>query len=84
MQAIGAPNTFGCGDRGTAWASKERDARTEWPKLSYPRLTLANGALIVETFHPGAIRSIEAQDDSGNWREGPSTAGHGHRRSTPV
>lgn len=58
-QVKGEPDTTGCGDFPTAWASKTPDGRAEWLLVSYEEVVIAKGVRIHETFNPGAVSKIE-------------------------
>jgi hypothetical protein len=61
MDAAGPPNTPICGDRTTAWATKNQNGGHEWLELTFPASTTAYGAAVVETYNPGAVASVEAR-----------------------
>ena len=66
-QATGAPNTEAAGDCVTAWASTETDGGDEWLELTYDRPVNPTAVRIRETFNPGAVTKVEAQDGGGTW-----------------
>ena len=58
MQATGAPNTFGCGDIDTAWASADSsgvDALT----LTYDQPVIPVSVNIYQTYNPGSITAVD-------------------------
>ena len=59
FQATGPPNTNGCGDHATAWATRKADRRNEWLELGYPSKVLTTKIRIYETFNPGAVIRVE-------------------------
>ena len=73
-QACGEPDTKEAGDLGTAWASREQDARGEWLLLEYATPVRAASVEIHETFNPGALEAIAILDPAGAeievWRAG--------------
>ena len=77
-QACGAPDTPEAGDHGTAWASREQDAGTEWLLLEFGAPVRATKVEIHETFNPGALESIAILDPTGAelevWRAGKVAA----------
>ncbi|MBI4564118.1 MAG: hypothetical protein HY716_05425 [Planctomycetes bacterium] len=67
QQACGKPNTMQAGDQQTAWATKQQDAGAEWLQLSYEFSVRPARVRIHETFNPGAVVKIEAQDAEKRW-----------------
>ena len=63
-QAAGLPDTHGCADAPTAWASREHDEVTALI-LTYDRAVVPEYIHIYQTFNPGAITSVEVVDESG-------------------
>jgi enterochelin esterase-like enzyme len=68
-QACGKPDTDEAGDHPTAWASHEPDGGEEWLELTYRVAVRPERIRIHETFNPGAVSRIEAQDPDKKWRE---------------
>jgi hypothetical protein len=66
-QACGKPNTAPGGDAVTAWASQAQDADEEWLELTYAVPVRPSRVRVHETFNPGAVCKIEAQDPDGKW-----------------
>jgi hypothetical protein len=66
-QACGEPDTMQGGDIVTAWASKEQDGGDEWLELGYKRAVRVTQVRVRETYNPGAVSRIEAQDSRGRW-----------------
>jgi hypothetical protein len=65
-QATGAPDTPGCGDIRTAWATRDaRSDKPEWLELRYAQKVRAIGARILVTNAPGAVREVQAHTGSG-------------------
>lgn len=58
MQASGAPNTFGCGDLATSWAS-ELSTGQDQLTLMYEVPVVPTEVNIHQSFNPGAITEIE-------------------------
>jgi enterochelin esterase-like enzyme len=67
-QACGKPDTDEEGDHPTAWASLEPDGGEEWLELTYRVAVRPERIRIHETFNPGAVTKIEAQDREKKWR----------------
>lgn len=63
-QAAGAPNTTGCGDIETAWASSSGTG-VDWLQLDYSTGVIPTSIEIHETYNPGAIERIEVVDLQG-------------------
>ncbi|MGN6417748.1 MAG: T9SS type A sorting domain-containing protein [Pseudobacter sp.] len=57
-QTLGAPNTVGCGDVSTSWASASSDGRREFLELSFDNPAPVNRIFIYETLSPGAIDTV--------------------------
>jgi hypothetical protein len=66
-QATGKPDTLQAGDLNTAWASMEADGGEEWLELTYETPVHPVAVRIRETFNPGAVVKVEAQDAQGMW-----------------
>jgi hypothetical protein len=64
MQAAGVPNTYGCGDAETAWASLEPQG-IDWLVLTYDQAVIPTRIVIYQNFNPGAIIKVEVIDESG-------------------
>jgi hypothetical protein len=60
-QASGAPDTLGCGDITTAWASSASDTK-EWIELTYEAPLLVSEVNIYQTYHPNQVVRVELQD----------------------
>ena len=56
--ACGAPDTQHPGDNGSAWATKEEDAKNEWLLLEYDSPVRATALEVHETFNPGAVAAV--------------------------
>lgn len=54
-QATGAPDTHVAADRGSAWATQDKDAGPEWLEVDYDPPLAATQVRIHETFNSGAI-----------------------------
>ena len=63
-QALGAPNTFGYGDIGTAWAPGPVNGSLEYITLGFATPVYASGATIRETYGNGFVYQIDAVDTS--------------------
>lgn len=57
-QATGAPNTFGCGDFGTAWASQTSTGQDSLT-LMYDQPVIPTSVYIYQTYNPGAIIGVD-------------------------
>lgn len=57
-QTLGAPNTVGCGDINTAWASASSDGRREFLELEFADPAPVNRVYIHETLAPGAVDTV--------------------------
>ncbi len=66
-QVLGEPDTFENGDLPTAWTTQGGNSGEQWIEVGYDRSVVANGALIRETYNPGAVVRVEAIDASGNY-----------------
>lgn len=58
MQATGAPDTEGCGDLETAWASSE-GAGVQWIELTYALPVRPTEVNIIETYNPDHVVKVE-------------------------
>ena len=68
QQALGAPNTTGCGDIATAWASASADGAREWLVLGFATPQPVGVINIWETWNPGAVDTIYLRNSStGVW-----------------
>lgn len=56
--ACGAPDTPNAGDKDTAWATLEQDAKDEWLLLEYASPVRVTAIEVHENFNPGAIASV--------------------------
>ncbi|MCB9535382.1 MAG: hypothetical protein H6704_03890 [Myxococcales bacterium] len=63
--AKGAPDATKHADDPRAWATLAADAGAEWLELGYDRAVEVGEVRIHQTFNPGAVRRVEAFDDSG-------------------
>jgi hypothetical protein len=61
MQATGAPNTPGCGDLASAWASSTSSAE-EWIELSYATFVRPTELNIVMSYNPNQVVKVELID----------------------
>ncbi|MBI4563525.1 MAG: terpene cyclase/mutase family protein [Planctomycetes bacterium] len=74
IQACGAPDTETAGSRPTAWRGKtasrrrRRNRGEEWLELTYQVPVRPVRVRVHETFNPGAVVKIEAQDPETNWQ----------------
>ncbi|MBN1179693.1 MAG: hypothetical protein JXD18_10795 [Anaerolineae bacterium] len=66
MQATGAPNTDGCGDISTAWASDASDG-IDWLELTYTFAVIPQEINIYETHSPGYLETVEVVDEDGDY-----------------
>ena len=58
IQTLGVPNTQGCGDISSAWASRTSDGAREFLELEFPDPAPINRIFIHETLSPGAIDTV--------------------------
>jgi ligand-binding sensor domain-containing protein len=63
-QATGEPNTEGCGDFGTAWASSERST-VEWLELDYDTPVTPTEVNILQNYNPNQVIQVELIDTNG-------------------
>lgn len=68
FQAAGAPDTEGCGDYATAWASYESDT-VEWLELFYDLPVIPTEINIYQTHTPDQISRVELLDENGVYHE---------------
>ena len=68
IQVCGKPDTEEEGAKRTAWCSKKADGGEEWLELRYQAPVRPARVRIYETFNPGAVVKIEAQDPESNWQ----------------
>ncbi|MEX0788559.1 MAG: hypothetical protein WD040_07155 [Anaerolineales bacterium] len=61
IQAVGAPDTFDCGDITTAWASASSVTK-DWIELTYETPLLVSEVNIIQTYHPNQVVRVELQD----------------------
>jgi hypothetical protein len=61
IQATGAPDTFECGDYGTAWASESSDT-VEWIELSFDTPVIPTEINIYQTYSPDQVTQVELID----------------------
>jgi hypothetical protein len=67
-QTLSAPNTVGCGDITTSWASSSADGVREFLVLGYTTPQPVNKINIYETWNPGAVDTIYLRNSSnGQW-----------------
>ncbi len=67
-QTLGAPNTVGCGDITTSWASASADGVREWLVLGFATPQPVGLINIWETWNPGAVDTIYLRNAStGLW-----------------
>ncbi|MBA4419687.1 MAG: hypothetical protein C0391_00905 [Anaerolinea sp.] len=64
-QALMAPDTEGCGDKVTAWASQASNT-VEWLELSYAVPIYLTRITIYETYNPGQIVNVEVIEPNGS------------------
>ncbi|MFH1184068.1 MAG: hypothetical protein V1755_03395 [Chloroflexota bacterium] len=79
MQAVGAPDTEGCGDLPTAWSSGHSMPGAKL-LLTFDQPVIPTRLVIYETYNPGAVFYIDVIDTAGNpWvvsqEEGPAEPG---------
>ena len=67
-QAIGASNTFECGDIETAWAAAGKDT-VEWINLYYDVPVYPTQIRVIETFNPDQVVRIDLIDMQGKFVE---------------
>lgn len=68
QQTLGAPNTTGCGDISTAWASASADGQREFLVLGITTPQYVNTINIWETWNPGAVDTIYLRNSgNGSW-----------------
>ncbi len=60
-QAAGAPDTSGCGDQPTAWATGDTNTRATLT-LWYTQSVIPSSIVIHQTYNPGAIISVKVRD----------------------
>jgi hypothetical protein len=61
IQATSAPDTFECGDYGTAWASESSDT-VEWIELSFDTPVIPTEVNIYQTYSPDQVTQVELID----------------------
>jgi len=64
LQAVGEPDTFECGDYGTAWASASSDT-VEWLDVYYDTPVYASEINIFQTYHPDQVIKVDLIDLDG-------------------
>jgi hypothetical protein len=64
IQAAGAPNSAGCGDFSSAWASLQSKGK-DWLLLSYDQPVIPTRIVIYQSFQPGAVALVEVVDEAG-------------------
>ncbi|MBN2115599.1 MAG: hypothetical protein JW730_03460 [Anaerolineales bacterium] len=65
-QATGGPNTFECGDLGTAWAAAGKDT-VEWINLYYNTPVYPTEIRIIETYNPDQVTQVDLIDMQGQF-----------------
>jgi sugar lactone lactonase YvrE len=68
FQATGAPDTDGCGDYATAWASLEQDT-IEWLELTYDLAVTPTEVNIYQSHVPDQVVRVELLDENGAYHE---------------
>lgn len=66
-QVLGEPDTHAAGDHPTAWASRDPDAGAEWVEVEFGSQVEATGAVIHETYNPGAVVMVEVIAPGGDY-----------------
>jgi hypothetical protein len=66
MQAAGAPDTSGCGDQVTAWASATAGSE-EWIELTYETPVYPTEVNIFQTYHPNQVVKVELIDSASEY-----------------
>ncbi len=74
IQVIGAPDTDGCGDNTTAWAS-ETSYGVDWLLLTYAAPVIPTEINIYQSYTPDYVTKVEVMDIRGNYREVYSASG---------
>jgi len=73
-QATGEPDTPGCGDHATAWASAAPDS-VDWLEVAFPLSVVPRRINVHETLSPGFIVRVEVVDEADQyhtvWEGGP-------------
>jgi hypothetical protein len=64
VQAAGAPDTPGCGDHTTAWASFDW-ITVEWLEVGFATPVIPTRINIHQTYNPGSIVRVEVKDTAG-------------------
>jgi hypothetical protein len=65
-QATGGPNTFECGDLGTAWAAAGKDT-VEWINLYYNTPVYPTEIRIIQTYNPDQVTQVDLIDMQGQF-----------------
>lgn len=65
MQVVGAPDTAGCGDLSSAWASLYSSGK-DWLLPTYDQPVIPTRIMIYQTYNPGAVSLVEVLDEVGN------------------
>lgn len=76
MQATGAPNTPGCGDHATAWASAS-SSEVATLTLGFGVAVTPTQVNIYQTYNPGAITGIELLAEDGSTIAVPDSSDNG-------
>jgi hypothetical protein len=63
-QATHAPNTVGCGDRPTAWASKSEKG-IDTLTVGFKKAVVPNLVRIYQTYNPGQVTKVQVVDVKG-------------------
>ena len=66
LQAAGPPDTEGCGDIETSWASASSTGE-DWLEVEYALSVIPVQIDIYETYHPGSITEVEVRDEDGDY-----------------
>lgn len=66
IQATGAPDTAGCADLYTAWAS-QTSYGVDWIELTYPTPVIPTEINIYESYTPDYVTLVEVLDIQGNY-----------------
>lgn len=67
-QATGAPNTPGCSDSPTAWASAESNT-VDWIVLAYDLPVIPLQVNVVQSYSPSQVSKVELIDEAGGFHE---------------
>lgn len=67
-QALMEPDTFECGDSGTAWAPRSSDTK-DWLELGFAVPVYATQVIIYQSFNPTQITSVQLIEPNGKTHE---------------